>query len=216
MSNKALKKIISSLLIAILVRSHVFAFDILKTEAAEELVPPDPGYANLAGMVINSTNNEPLFGAVVSMISRENLALYSADYYDESSPLYHVDNWAKETLEQTTTNADGFYSILNTFWCDMSMGDNWFMDLEISKDGYASVTVTDINPVCGATNTFGDTALTPTETLPDWRQNILPGDILYDPYTSGVGHTGLYIGDDFVIEAQGVPPLKEGYPGKVN
>jgi len=41
--------------------------------------------------------------------------------------------------------------------------------------------------------------------IPFWRVDIQPGDILYDPYSAGVGHTGLYIGDDWVIEAQGDP-----------
>lgn len=41
------------------------------------------------------------------------------------------------------------------------------------------------------------------ETAPSWRQNIQPGDILYDPYSAGVGHTGLYIGKGKTIEAQG-------------
>ena len=50
---------------------------------------------------------------------------------------------------------------------------------------------------------------------PEWRKNILPGDILYDQFTSGIGHIGLYVGNDKVIEALGVPIGKKNYPGKV-
>ncbi len=38
-----------------------------------------------------------------------------------------------------------------------------------------------------------------------WRKDIQPGDILYDPYTSGVGHIGLYIGNNKTIEANASP-----------
>ena len=41
------------------------------------------------------------------------------------------------------------------------------------------------------------------EIVPLWRRNIEPGDILYDPYSWGVGHIGIYIGNNKVIEAQG-------------
>lgn len=53
------------------------------------------------------------------------------------------------------------------------------------------------------------------EETPEWRKDIQPGDILYDPFASGVGHIGLYIGDSRVIEAQGILSYND-YPGKVN
>jgi|GEM_PF-6413175 len=53
------------------------------------------------------------------------------------------------------------------------------------------------------------------ENIPKWRKNILAGDILYDPFASGVGHVGLYVGNGQIIEALGVPPWEKGYPGKV-
>ncbi|MBU4360788.1 lamin tail domain-containing protein, partial [Patescibacteria group bacterium] len=55
---------------------------------------------------------------------------------------------------------------------------------------------------------------TPPDT-PEWRVDIQPGDILYDQFASGVGHVGLYIGDNKVIEAIGHPFLTSGYPGQV-
>lgn len=43
----------------------------------------------------------------------------------------------------------------------------------------------------------------PDEIIPIWRRNIEAGDILYDPYSWGVGHAGIYIGNNKTIEAQG-------------
>lgn len=53
------------------------------------------------------------------------------------------------------------------------------------------------------------------EEAPEWRKDIQPGDILYDPFAYGTGHIGLYIGDSRVIEAQGSFDTDK-YPGKVN
>ncbi|MFH1456698.1 MAG: lamin tail domain-containing protein [Patescibacteria group bacterium] len=43
----------------------------------------------------------------------------------------------------------------------------------------------------------------PDKDAPNWRRDIQAGDILYVPYSAGVGHTGLYIGNGQLIEAQG-------------
>ena len=57
--------------------------------------------------------------------------------------------------------------------------------------------------------------LSDLEYVPAWRENIQPGDILYDRFASGVGHTGIYVGEGWVIEALGIPPLTSGFPGQV-
>lgn len=72
-------------------------------------------------------------------------------------------------------------------------------DLEVNSVGYDTKKIENINVQCWNTLQL-NVGLYPT---PEWRRDIQPGDILYDPYTFGVGHTALYIGDGQVVEAQG-------------
>ncbi len=66
------------------------------------------------------------------------------------------------------------------------------------------------NPDPNAQKIFGNVLYEPwlgappnRNSIKEWRQKIEPGDILYDPYSAGVGHVGMYVGNGQVVEAQG-------------
>lgn len=74
-------------------------------------------------------------------------------------------------------------------------------ELTINLTGYDTKKIENVNVPCWGSLEL-DIELSPT---PEWRQDLQPGDILYDPYSYVVGHAGLYIGDGKVVEAQGDP-----------
>ena len=157
-------------------------------------------YAQLSGKVTNSQNNQDLANVDLKLLNKS----FGVDCTLPIPPGRICENgymgW------QTTTDSQGSYSFaLDGFFCGSDI------ELTASLGGYQTKTIKNINVPCWESLEL-NIQLDP---VPLWRVDIQPGDILYDPYAWGVGHTGLYVGDNKVIEAQGtIEGLKLG--GQVN
>jgi len=216
---KKIKQKFIAVFILIFVISNFLNFQVPYGKAM--MIGPDPTGINITGQVTDLQTQNPLANVTVKLLVRDPLDWYiwcdENDVCENSctAPSYPKDNWCYTVEWETTTDNNGNYLLENTYACDLGADRVWYSDLEFSKDNYNTKIIEDINGICGETMTK-DALLVPNENTPAWRQDILPGDILYDPYTSGVGHTGLYIGNGLVVEAQGVPFPLTGHPGLVN
>ncbi|MBU4360936.1 hypothetical protein L6278_00685 [Candidatus Parcubacteria bacterium] len=216
-------KRISTFLLAILFLSNFFTFQIPVAQA--DAVGPNPYSINIVGQIKDSATNNALSNVTVKLLSRDPIDWYL--YYDNEGNItdndcvpdeyfeyYQKGEWCYSVQKTTVSDVGGNYLLNNVHACNLSSPHEWYYDLEFSKDGYSVKTIEDIDEICGITITKNET-LIPNEIVPDWRKNILPGDILYDQFASGVGHVGLYIGNGRVIEALGIVLWESGYPGEV-
>ena len=186
-------------------------------EARAYIIAPDPEIANLTGQISDRQTGDILVQASVRLLGRESIEYYlwqdenGQEHNDCVEPLFQSDEWCYKELAQTQTDEQGNYFLECFDVCDLDPTWGYFTDLQAGKQGYLTETE-NINLVCNQTN---QQSFQLEPDVPEWRYDIQPGDILYDPFASGVGHVGLYTGDGWVIEALGVPPLESGYPGKV-
>ena len=103
--------------------------------------------------------------------------------------------WQGFPYQKTKTDKNGNYSFASVDLCGQSSG----LSLAAEKRGWSRTTEDNIAVPCWGTleDNFS------LERVPPWRQNIKPGDILYDKdaiYSDAlgiftIGHTAMYVGD---------------------
>ena len=217
---KKIKQKLSAIFTLFFLMSSFLNFQISYSQAA--MVGPDSGTVNITGQIKDVTTTNPVAGAAVKLLLREPISYYQWYDYENNiwmndcvEPLVQKDNRCYTELQIDITDNNGNYLLENTNACNFNFDRDYYFDLEFSKENYITKTIEDINEICGET-VIKNTLLAPNDSTPDWRRDIQPGDILYDPYTSGIGHTGLYVGDGRVIEAQGNAADRSYEKNKVN
>ena len=177
-------------------------FVLVSNLARADFIVPFP--SKVEGVVKDSLTQEPIAGAEIYL-------------------LFEIENW-EDVLNCDPFTClqvgDKYYSILaNTFSDSEGHFSLEFQgDIEVSflvrKSEYKDYFEPNLYLPAGQTvirNVFLESA------IPEWRRNIQVGDILYDPYSIiGFGHVGIYIGDGYVIEAQGDLKNKEESKVKQN